>query len=197
MKGLYVFPGMPTRKNTEWLNQRGLAELDILKTWWEAQSTVRTREESQGMWSCLLPSHWNCLGQFAHLPIPQGCGEVVCKTVLEQMLGLAIIYWFMMSTWINASKTGLGNVMLRRVGCVLWAMEGRGVGATDFKQRRCDSIWIKKITGGSEFQAWLHRLWSLWPWVNHLISQRFNFLICKKRVVVPTLRIVVRKKWNI
>lgn len=135
MKDLYVFPGVPTRKKTVWQNQRGMAELDILKTWWEAQSTVKTREESQGMSSCLLISHWTCLGLFAHLPMPHGFGEVVYKTALKQMLGLAIIYWFMMSTWINALKTVLGNVMLRSLGCVLWAMEGRGGGATDFKQR--------------------------------------------------------------
>lgn len=135
MKGLYVFPGVPTRKNTVWQNQRGMAELDILKTWREAQSTVRTREESQGMSSCLLTSHWNCLGLFAPLHMPHGFGKVVCKTALKQMLGLAIIYWFMMSTWINELKTGLGSVMLRSIGYVLWGMEGRSGGATDFKQR--------------------------------------------------------------
>lgn len=133
-EGFVCVPGRAHQKNkkTVWQNQRGMTELDILKTWWKLRALWGQSGESQGMSSCLLTSHQNCLGLFAHLLMPHGFGEVVCKSALKQMLGLAIIYWFMISTWIHALKTGLGNVMLRSIGCVLWAMEWRGWGCHRF-----------------------------------------------------------------
>lgn len=89
-----------------------------------ASEPWRTRRESQGVWSCFLKSHWSCLELlFAHLPMSRGFGEIVYKITSKEMLGLAFICWLIMSTWINALKTGLGDDMWRSLGCILWTTE--------------------------------------------------------------------------